>query len=191
VGHVLDRLYDFGTMRLFTACAVRAVMRFGLERPCVHFDTTSRRVWGDYQFAEEQNLPFQVTDGYSKDKRPNLKQFVLSTLCAERAVPILGKPEDGKASDKALNTMLLSEIAQLLARHGVAPGAYISIADAALMTEDNLAALGKPCSSPRYPSPTVNAGGSLRRPWPTRNGKGWACWHRRLRPNTVREPFIK
>jgi hypothetical protein len=32
VGRVLDRLYDFGTMRLFTACAIRAVMRFDLER---------------------------------------------------------------------------------------------------------------------------------------------------------------
>jgi Domain of unknown function (DUF4277) len=32
VGRVLDRLYDFGTMRLFTACAVRAAARFGLER---------------------------------------------------------------------------------------------------------------------------------------------------------------
>ena len=29
VGRVLDRLYDFGTMRLFTACAVRAATRFG------------------------------------------------------------------------------------------------------------------------------------------------------------------
>ena len=125
VGRVLDRLYDFGTMRLFTACAVRAVMRFGLERRYVHFDTTSRSVWGEYQFAETQDLPFQATYGYSKDKRPDLKQFVLSTLCVDRAVPIWGKPEDGNASDKTLNTALLSEIAQLLASHGVAPGAYI------------------------------------------------------------------
>ena len=141
VGRVLDRLYDFGTMRLFTACAVRAAMRFGLERRYVHFDTTSRSVWGDYQFAETQDLPFQVTYGYSKDKRPDLKQFVLSTLCVDRAVPVWGKPEDGNASDKTLNTTLLSEIAQLLAQYGVQPGAYIYIADAALVTEDNLAAL--------------------------------------------------
>src|SRR5918911_488663 len=140
-GRVLDRLYDFGTMRLFTACAVRAATRFGLERRYVHFDTISRSVWGEYQYAETQDLPFQVTYGYSKDKRPDLKQFVLSTLCVDRAVPIWGKPEDGNASDKALNTALLSEIAQLLARHGVAPGAYIYIADAALVTEDSLAAL--------------------------------------------------
>jgi len=140
-GRVLDRLYDFGTMRLFTACAVRAAMRFGLERRYVHFDTTSRSVWGEYQFAETQDLPFQVTYGYSKDKRPDLKQFVLSTLCVDRAVPIWGKPEDGNASDKTLNTTLLSEIAQLLGQYGVQPGAYIYIADAAFVTADSLAAL--------------------------------------------------
>src|SRR5262252_9768840 len=141
VERVLDRLYDFGTMRLFTACAVRASMRFDLERRSVHFDTTSRSVWGAYQFAETQDLPFQVTYGYSKDKRPDLKQFILSTLCVDRAVPIWGKPEDGNASDKTLNTTLLSEIAQLLAHYGVQRGAYIYIADAALVTEASLAAL--------------------------------------------------
>jgi transposase len=140
-GRVLDRLYDFGTTRLFTACAVRAATRFGLERRYVHFDTTSRSVWGEYQYAETQDLPFQMTYGYSKDKRPDLKQFILSTLCVDRAVPIWGKPEDGNASDKTLNTTLLSEITHLLAQYGVQPGAYIYIADAALVTEDNLAAL--------------------------------------------------
>src|SRR5262247_1140478 len=152
-GRVLERLYDFGTMRLFTACAVRASLRFGLERRYVHFDTTSRSVWGDDEFAEEHDLPFQVTYGYSKDKRPDLKQFVLSTLCVDRAVPIWGKLEDGNASDKTLNTTLLSEIAQLLARHGVQPGAYIYIADAALVTEDHLAALGDSLFITRLPAP--------------------------------------
>jgi transposase len=151
-GRVLDRLYDFGTMQLFTACAVRASMRFGLERRYVHFDTTSHSVWGDYHCAETQDLPFQVTYGYSKDKRPDLKQFILSTLCVDRAVPIWGKPEEGNASDKTLNTTLLSEIAQLLAHHGVAPGAYIYIADAALVTEDNLAALGDTLFITRLPA---------------------------------------
>jgi transposase len=152
VGRVLDRLYDTGTIKLFTACAVRAAARFGMERRYVHFDTTSCSVWGDYQFAEEQDVPFRVTYGYSKDKRPDLKQFVLSTLCVDRAVPIWGKPEDGNASDKTLNTTLLSEIAQLLARYGVQPGAYIYIADAALVTEDNLAALRDTLFITRLPS---------------------------------------
>jgi transposase len=152
VGRVLDRLYDFGTMRLFTACAVRASMRFDLERRYVHFDTTSRSVWGEYEFAETQDLPFHVTYGYSKDKRPDLKQFVLSTLCVDRAVPIWGQCDDGNASDKTLNTTLLSEIAQLLAQYGVQPGAYIYIADAALVTEANLAALGDTLFITRLPA---------------------------------------
>ena len=63
VGRVLERLYDCGTMRLFTACAVRAAARLGLERRYVHFDTTSRHVWGDYPCAEEQDVPFQITYG--------------------------------------------------------------------------------------------------------------------------------
>src|SRR5919202_2962035 len=151
-GRGLDRLYDVGTMRLFTACAVRAATRFGLERRYVHFDTTSRSVWGEYQYAETQDLPFQVTYGYSQDKRPDLKQFILSTLCVERAVPIWGKPEDGNASDKTLNTTLLSEIAQHLAQYGVQPGAYIYIADAALVTEDNLTALRDTCFITRLPA---------------------------------------
>src|SRR5215471_5208733 len=152
VGRVLDRLYDFGTMRLFTACAVRAATRFGFECRYVHFDTTSHSVWGEYQCAETQDLPFRVTYGYSKDKRPDLKQFVLSMLCVDRAVPIWGKPEDGNASDKVLNATLLSEIAHLLAHYGVQPGAYIYIADAALVTEDNLAALGDTLFITRLPA---------------------------------------
>jgi len=43
-------------MKLFTACVIRAV-RHGLDRRNVHFDTTSRSVWGEYQFAEEQDIP--------------------------------------------------------------------------------------------------------------------------------------
>ena len=56
-------------------------------------------------------MPFTITYGYSKDKRPDLKQFVFATLCVDRAVPIWGKPEDGNASDKTVNHTLLSDIA--------------------------------------------------------------------------------
>src|SRR5262249_8421682 len=41
LGRVLDRLYDFGTMRLFTASAVRPSMPSGLQRPSVHSATPS------------------------------------------------------------------------------------------------------------------------------------------------------
>ena len=59
-GRVLERLYDFGTLRLFTAWVVRAAPRCGLERRSVHCDTTSRRVWGESPCAETQALPLPV-----------------------------------------------------------------------------------------------------------------------------------
>jgi len=163
VGRVLERLYDTGTMKVFTACAVRADRVFGFDKRYVHFDTTSITVYGDYlppEEAEEQEAPFRITYGYSKDKRPDLKQFVLSTLCVDRAVPLWGKPEDGNASDKTVNNTVLSNIATFLATHGVAPGAYIYVADAALVTEDNLAALGDTLFITRLPA-TDNECGRL------------------------------
>jgi transposase len=163
VGRVLERLYATGTMKVFTACAVRADRVFGFDKRYVHFDTTSITVYGDYLPPEEtpeQEVPFRITYGYSKDKRPDLKQFVLSTLCVDRAVPLWGKPEDGNASDKTVNNTVLSNIATFLATHGVAPGAYIYVADAALVTEDNLAALGDTLFITRLPA-TYNECGRL------------------------------
>jgi len=164
VGRVLDRLYDTGTMKVFTACAVRADQVLGLDKRYVHFDTTSVSVYGDYlpsedrQDQQKQAVPFTIPHGYSKDKRPDLKQFVFSTLCVDRAVPLWGKPHDGNASDKTVHNTLLSDIAAFLAKHGVAPGAYIYVADAALVTEDNLAALGDTLFISRLPA-TYNACG--------------------------------
>jgi len=163
VGRVLDRLYDTGTMKVFTACAVRADQAFHFDKRYVHFDTTSVSVYGDYRPPEdqqEQEAPFMITHGYSKDKRPDLKQFVLSTLCVDRAVPLWGKPEDGNASEKTVNHTLLSDIAAFLAQPGVAPGAYIYVADAALVTEDNLTALGDTLFITRLPA-TYNECGRL------------------------------
>ncbi len=166
VGRVLDRLYDTGTMKVFTACAVRADQVLHFDKRYVHFDTTSVSVYGDYlpsenpQDQQGQAVPFTITHGYSKDKRPDLKQFVFSTLCVDRAVPLWGKPHDGNASDKTVNNTLLSNIAAFLAKHGVAPGAYIYVADAALVTEDNLTALGDTLFITRLPA-TYNECGRL------------------------------
>src|SRR5262247_233120 len=164
VGRVLERLYDVGTMKIFTACAVRADQAYGLDKQYVHFDTTSISVYGEYLPPEGQPdqpaVPFTITHGYSKDKRPDLKQFIFSTLCVDRAVPLWGKPEDGNASDKTINNTLLSTIATFLGQHGVAPGAYIYVADAALVTEDNLAALGDTLFISRLPA-TYNECGRL------------------------------
>ena len=64
-----------------------------------------------------------------------------------------GQPEDGHASDKPLKTTLFSALARLFADYGVQPGASMYIADAALVTEDKLAALSNTFFITRLPAP--------------------------------------
>lgn len=144
VGRFLDKLYDAGTMKLFTEIAQRAVKHFGLNCRHVHFDTTSVSVFGAYNVASqmETGLPYEITYGYSKDHRADLKQFLISMLCIERNVPIFGALEDGNGSDKTLNNGILTSISSHMAKFGVLEGDFMYIADSALITEDNLNAIG-------------------------------------------------
>ena len=139
-------------MKILTAWAVRAAARLGVECRDGHVETTSRRLWGDDPWAAEQDVPCRVPDGDRQAKRPDLKPLVLALLGVERTVPMWGKPADGHAADKPLNTTVFSAIAARLARHGVAPGAYLDVADAALVTADNLAARGKTLVISRLPA---------------------------------------
>jgi transposase len=143
VGRMLDAFFEAGTQRIFSALSVRALESFPVSTHHVHFDTTSINVFGDYLGAQEETAPFKMAHGYSKDKRPDLKQFVLSLLCVEGNVPVFGKIEDGNASDKALNHRLLSEISGHMHKYGVEADAFVYIADSAMVTDANLAQLGE------------------------------------------------
>lgn len=135
VARVLDKIFDTGTHKIFSRIAQNAISVFDIDPQRVHFDTTSITVFGDYQGYED---PFKIDYGYSKDKRPDLKQFLVSMLCVDRNIPIIGACKDGNASDKTLNNELLGGISKHMARHGLAPGAFIYVADAAFVTPDNL-----------------------------------------------------
>jgi hypothetical protein len=66
VGRVFERRYDGGTMKIFTACAVRADQVYGLDKRSVHFAPTSISVYGDDrppEAAEEAVAPFRITYG--------------------------------------------------------------------------------------------------------------------------------
>ncbi len=130
-----DVIYAAGTLKIFSALSANAIKIFDVDMSHVHFDTTSVSVWGDYDLV---NPPFDITYGYSKDKRPDLKQFLISMLCVDRNIPIFGKPEDGNGSDKSINNTILSNISKHMAEHGLEDGAFVYVADSALITESNL-----------------------------------------------------
>jgi transposase len=139
IGRVLDRIYAYGTWKIFSEVCVQAFRSFGVDASVVHHDTTSVSVWGEY--APARNDPIRITNGFSKDKRPDLKQFVFSLLCVEGNLPCHAGILDGNASDKKTNGRILAELPRIMARHKEKEFTYV--ADAALVTEDNLALMGE------------------------------------------------
>lgn len=140
VGRVLDKLFHAGSQKIFSQISQNAIGCFKLDTRHHHFDTTSVSVFGDYDHPDP---PLNITYGYSKDKRPDLKQFMVSMLCVDRNIPIIGKTQDGNSSDKTLNNELLSHISTHMAEYGFSAGASIYIADSAFVTTDNLAEAGR------------------------------------------------
>ena len=135
LARVLDKVYESGTQAIFSKLSQNAIQRYGIDTRKVHFDTTSVSVYGDYAMTDK---PFNITHGHSKNHRPDLKQFLISLLCVDRNIPILGTPKDGNASDKAINNELLTNISKHMARHGLEPGAFVYVADSAFVTGPNL-----------------------------------------------------
>jgi transposase len=140
-GATLDLLFRAGTQKIYSEVAVAAMRAFEVATDEVHFDTTSVSVYGDYDSSQAEGSPLKITHGYSKDKRPDLKQFVFSLLCTGGNIPIIGRCEDGNASDKTLNNTLLSAVAHHLKKRGIREQAFTYVADSALVTQANLQAL--------------------------------------------------
>ena len=57
-------------------------------------------------------------------------------------MPLLGGCHDGNVSDKRLNTEVLTRISRYMARHDLAEGDWLCVADSALVTEENLRQVG-------------------------------------------------
>jgi len=144
VGRALDSIFEAGSSKILTKLGDRAATVFDLDMSIASYDTTSVNVWGDYEACESENPPEgpKVTHGFSKDHRPDLKQFMTELLCVERGVPIFGKTLDGNASDKTNNNEILTNITSILAEKGIGPGDFVYVADSAMVTEDNLKQVG-------------------------------------------------
>jgi len=96
----LDQIFVFGCDPLFASVAAQAALRFGVSKKFRHLDSTSMQVYGEYDKEEDIGL---VTFGYSKDHRPDLKQFMIYLMSSQDGdVPLLAKTVAGNTSDKEL-----------------------------------------------------------------------------------------
>jgi transposase len=141
LGRVLDKLSDAGLTELFVSVAGRAAGRFGLpESTTLHLDSTSFHLHGRYDDDDGTGEPeeIRITHGYSRDRRPELKQFVVDLMSTGGgAVPLFLRVADGNDSDQAVFADLIREF-----RARVDLDALF-VADAALYSAENLASLGE------------------------------------------------
>jgi transposase len=138
LGRILDEAYAYGCDLLFQELALAVCAQEGIDLRCNHLDTTSFALSGDY-VPDSDAQAIRITHGYSKDRRPDLKQVVLELMVSQDGgVPFVSKSWDGNTSD----TQIFQERAQaLISGLRTAPSPRYLIADAKLYTEDNAANL--------------------------------------------------
>jgi transposase len=137
LGRALDTLDDFGVTALYCLIAATAAARLGLTSTFRHLDTTSFHVDGRSNSAQppdEQVVP--ITQGYSRDHRPDLNQVRLELVVEHQAgIPVLMQPLNGNSHEgKAFGQVVRDHMAPL---HTTANPTYL-VADSALSSAENL-----------------------------------------------------
>jgi transposase len=119
IGRVMDKLYQIGLSGIFLLISLAAVKKFGVSTYDCHLDSTSLSVEGQYKReyptveilktgAEGEEIekgpqPIKITYGYSRDRRPDLKQFMIDLIVSgDGDVPLFLKAGDGNEADKAV-----------------------------------------------------------------------------------------
>ena len=140
LGKVLDKLYAADLSQVFVRIALKAAQRFGVDRRVVHLDATSFHVHGQYlapAAAEVEGMPsITISHGYSREKRPDLKQFMVDMISSSDAdVPLYFRAADGNEADRAVFAKLIKEYQQQLDVDA------LFVADSALYSAENLQSL--------------------------------------------------
>jgi transposase len=87
LGGVLDAIYSYSPEALYGQLAAQSVRRLGLSCQVGHIDTRSFHVEGVYN-SDQEDVPqgvIHITQGYSRDHRPDLNQVILQLICEHQA----------------------------------------------------------------------------------------------------------
>lgn len=150
LGRALDKYYQAGTTKLFTGIALKAVEKFQVKMNSIHLDGSSMYVHGEYEndakainkvegeasASDPEMKPIEIVHGYSRDHRPDLKQFIIDMIVTgDGDVPLYLKIDSGNVDDKSCFVERLKEFKKQWTFEG------ICVADSALYTAENLSAL--------------------------------------------------
>ncbi len=137
LGRVLDKLFEADLTEVFVGVASKAAERFGVPTKSVHLDATSFHLHGRYDDEGQEPEEIRITYGYSREHRPELKQFVVDLMSTgDGGVPLFLRVADGNEADQAVFAELLRDFRARLDLDA------LFVADSALYSAENLATLG-------------------------------------------------
>lgn len=154
LGRVMDKLFIKGLDTIFFIIAVKAAKKFGVSLSTSHLDSSSMHVHGQYnaslpevifesqkignnqeleEIAVKSPKEITITYGYSRDHRPDLKQFIIEMICSgDGDIPIFLKLASGNQADSSCFGQIAVEYQKQLEVNS------LIVADSALYTESNL-----------------------------------------------------
>ena len=159
LGKALDEIAEYGETKLFGEIAFDIAREHGLLGRRAHLDTTSFSLHGRYESEKEneevdhnecgaapedddESQVIQITHGYSKDRRPDLKQVMLSlTTTGAANVPIWMEPQDGNSSDKKTFQETAARVRAFQQQIHDAPD-FVWVADSAMYVPEKLLTQG-------------------------------------------------
>jgi transposase len=137
LGNALDDIAEYGASKLFAEVAFEIALDNNLLDITNHLDTTTLSVHGAYAVGDDPKV-IEVTHGFSKDHRPDLKQVVLSLVVnGPSSIPLWMGPLDGNSSDKVSFHETIKNVEAFRAQVNL-DGHFKWIADSALYTKERL-----------------------------------------------------
>ena len=158
LGRIMDKLFTKGLSTVFLAVTLNAIKKFGVSLSSSHLDSTSFHLHGEYSstvpvsFSNqdkndlnelkkvENNEPkaISITYGYSRDHRPDLKQFIVDLICSgDGDIPIFFKSASGNEADSSSFAKILVDFKKQIKVDS------LMVADSALYTASNIQLLSE------------------------------------------------
>lgn len=140
LGRGLDAIYKYGTTKLFSEIAFEIAQEHNLLGKTARLDTTSISLYGEFDGCDRDEEAIDITYGYAKNKRYDLKQIILSlTNSGASGHPLWMETLSGNSSDKASFQETVRKINAFKTQLINSPD-FIYTADSAFYTTDKLLA---------------------------------------------------
>ena len=156
LGRVMDKLFIKGLTEIFLTISISVMKEFNINLDSSHLDSTSMHLHGEYNInlpdviiensssdSEIKSLqPIEITYGYSRDHRPDLKQFIIDLISsADGDIPIFLKTASGNQTDSANFAKIFLQYKEQIKNNDSLKGGGLMVADAALYNAKNISSL--------------------------------------------------